>query len=92
VSGISQAISGPRVRCGVRRDRRRARGRRRGQLRLEPALKLWPIARPARSSARSIGLSDYFLPSLDDAQALAEKREPQAILDWCFAHGARACC
>jgi len=53
-------------------------------------LKLWPLARARAVICETIRLSDYFFPSLEDAQALAELREPQAILDWCFAQGARA--
>ena len=53
-------------------------------------LRLWPIARARAVIGETIGMSDYFLPSLDDAQALAGRHEPEAILDWCFARGARA--
>ena len=53
-------------------------------------LKLWPIARARAVICETIRLSDYFLPSLDDAQALSKKHDPEAILDWCFHHGASA--
>jgi 2-dehydro-3-deoxygluconokinase len=53
-------------------------------------LKLWPIARARAVICETIRLSDYFLPSRDDAQALSTKQDPDAILDWCFHHGAGA--
>ena len=53
-------------------------------------LKLWPLARARAVICETIRLADYFFPSLDDAQALANKHDPQAILDWCFHLGARA--
>ena len=53
-------------------------------------LKLWPLARARAVIRETIRLSDYFFPSLDDAQALARKHRPEAIVDWCFDLGARA--
>jgi len=52
-------------------------------------LKLWPLARARAVIRETIGLSEYFLPSIEDAQALAGAQDPDAILDWCFAAGAR---
>lgn len=52
-------------------------------------LKLWPLKRAQAIIRATIGLSDYFLPSLEDAQLFTELQEPEAILDWCFAAGAR---
>ena len=52
-------------------------------------LKLWPIERAREVIIASLGLSDYALPSLEDMQALSGLNEPNAILDWCFHHGAR---
>ena len=43
-----------------------------------------------RIIGETIGLSDYFFPSLEDGQALSKKRDPEAMLDWCFAHKASA--
>lgn len=90
VSGISQAISGPAcdaVFAAI--GEARAAGvavSYDSNLRL----KLWPIARARAIICETIRLSDYFLPSLDDARVLSELDEPEAILDWCFHHGARA--
>jgi 2-dehydro-3-deoxygluconokinase len=52
-------------------------------------LRLWPLARARAVIGATIALSDYFFPSLEDAEALSGEREPGPILDWCFAHGAR---
>ena len=53
-------------------------------------LRLWPIARARAIIGETIALSDYFFPSLEDGQALSKKRDPEAVLDWCFAHNASA--
>jgi 2-dehydro-3-deoxygluconokinase len=52
-------------------------------------LKLWPLARARAVIRATIGLSDYFLPSIEDAQQFSGLQDPQAILDWCFEAGAR---
>ena len=52
-------------------------------------LKLWPLERAREAIIASLALSDYALPSLEDMQALSGLNEPNAILDWCFHHGAR---
>ena len=52
-------------------------------------LKLWPLERAREVITASLALSDYALPSLEDLQALSGLNEPNAILDWCFHHGAR---
>ena len=52
-------------------------------------LRLWPIEQARAVMTRTIALTDYLLPSLEDMQAIAQCDEPAAILDWCFTHGAR---
>lgn len=52
-------------------------------------LKLWPLRRAQAIVRATIPLSDYFLPSLDDARMLSGLTEAEAILDWCFDEGAR---
>lgn len=52
-------------------------------------LKLWPLMRAQAVIRATAGLSDYFLPSLEDAQLFTGLQEPDAILDWCFAAGAK---
>ncbi len=52
-------------------------------------LRLWPMARAQAIIAASIGLTDYFLPSLEDASALSGLDDPDHIIDWCHRLGAR---
>lgn len=52
-------------------------------------LKLWPLDRARAIIRATIALCDYFLPSLEDAQAFTGLAEPNAIIDWCLAAGAR---
>jgi len=51
-------------------------------------LKLWPIDRARTIITRTIALSDYLLPSLEDMQSITGLASPDAILDWCFEQGA----
>ena len=51
-------------------------------------LKLWPLERARAVIAATIALSDWFLPSLDEAIQISGVSEPQAILDWCHVRGA----
>lgn len=52
-------------------------------------LKLWPLERARAIIKATIALSDLFLPSIEDARELSSLAEPDAILDWCLAAGAR---
>lgn len=52
-------------------------------------LTLWSLKRAKAIIEASISLSDYFLPSLEDAKALTGLSQPEAILDWAFRSGAR---
>lgn len=52
-------------------------------------LKLWPLTRARAVIRATIAMSDYFLPSLEDAQQFSGLQEADAILDWCFEAGAR---
>ena len=51
-------------------------------------LKLWPLARARAVIVATLPLSDWFLPSLDEAALLSGASEANAILDWCHASGA----
>ena len=51
-------------------------------------LKLWPLETARRVIADTIALTDALLPSLEDLQVVSALAAPDAILDWCFAHGA----
>ncbi|MES2631963.1 MAG: sugar kinase [Pseudomonadota bacterium] len=52
-------------------------------------LKLWSIEDARTVLTRAIGLSDIFLPSIDDVSALSGLEDPDAIVDWSHALGAR---
>ena len=52
-------------------------------------LKLWPLARAQACIAQAVALCDIFLPSLEDMVTLTGLTEPNAILDWSHARGAR---
>lgn len=52
-------------------------------------LKLWPLARAQACIAQAVALCDIFLPSLEDMQALTGLSDPDAIVDWGHARGAR---
>lgn len=51
-------------------------------------LRLWPLARAREVIRSTLAQADYFLLSLEDAEALCGLRDPEAIVDWC--HGAGA--
>ena len=51
-------------------------------------LKLWSLDTARQVIGDTIALTDYLLPSLEDLQAASGLEAPDAILDWCFAHGA----
>ena len=89
LSGISQAISGSAcatVFAAI--DMARAAG---VQVSFDTnlRLRLWTIEEAREVMTRTIGLTDYLLPSLEDLQTLTGRDAPDAILDWCFEHGAR---
>ncbi|MEO8003958.1 MAG: sugar kinase [Betaproteobacteria bacterium] len=51
-------------------------------------LRLWPLARAREVIKTTLAQADYFLLSLEDADALCGLRDPDAIVNWC--HGAGA--
>ena len=51
-------------------------------------LRLWPLARAREVITATVALADYFLLSLEDAEALCGLKEPDAIVDWCHRAGA----
>jgi len=90
VSGISQAISGSaRDTVAAAIALARAAGVK-VSYDTNLRLKLWPLDTARAAIAATIGAADYLLPSLEDLQAVSGLEGPDAILDWCFAHGARA--
>jgi len=52
-------------------------------------LRLWSVARAKAVITATIGLADYFLPSLDDVKVLSDLSQPEAIVDWAHRLGAR---
>jgi 2-dehydro-3-deoxygluconokinase len=52
-------------------------------------LRLWPLSRAKAVITATIPLADYFLPSLDDVQALSGLEQPEAIVDWSHRLGAK---
>lgn len=52
-------------------------------------LSLWPIDRARACITEAVRLCDLFLPSMDDMTALTGLQQPDAVLDWSHAQGAR---
>jgi 2-dehydro-3-deoxygluconokinase len=52
-------------------------------------LKLWPLDAARTAMQEVIGLTDIFLPSLDDVTALSGLQEPHEIVQWSHALGAK---
>lgn len=52
-------------------------------------LRLWPLARARAVIGATIALADYFLLSMEDAEALCGRKDADAILDWCHEAGAK---
>ncbi len=53
-------------------------------------LKLWPLARARALIMTAAAMSDYFFPSVEDAQALSGLTDADAIVDWAHRLGAKA--
>jgi 2-dehydro-3-deoxygluconokinase len=51
-------------------------------------LRLWPLVRAREVITATLAQADYFLLSLEDAEALCGLKEPDAIIDWCHRAGA----
>jgi 2-dehydro-3-deoxygluconokinase len=90
VSAISQAISASAcdtVFAAI--DLARKAG---AQVSFDPNLRLslWPMARARAVITATIALTDLFLPSLDEAVALAGTDDVPTIFAWCRQQGARA--
>ena len=52
-------------------------------------LRLWPLARARAVITATLSQADYFLLSMEDAEALCGLKDPDAILDWCHRRGAK---
>ncbi len=87
VSGISQAISTSACDTVLAAlELARAGGAR---VSFDPNLreKLWPLPRARAIILGTMAQCDVFLPSLDEARQLSGCEAPEAVLDWCHAHG-----
>ena len=51
--------------------------------------RLWPAPRARAVIGAALSMSDLFLLSIDEAQALCGLDQPDAVLDWCHRRGAR---
>jgi 2-dehydro-3-deoxygluconokinase len=90
ISAISQAISvGACDTVFAAIERARAAGT---QVSFDPNLRLalWPLARARAIICATIGMTDLFMPSLDEAVALAGTDEVETVFAWCRAQGARS--
>jgi 2-dehydro-3-deoxygluconokinase len=52
-------------------------------------LKLWPLARARAMISAAAAMSDYFFPSIEDAEALSGRKGPEANLEWAHRLGAK---
>jgi 2-dehydro-3-deoxygluconokinase len=52
-------------------------------------LKLWPLELARATITRAAALCDVFLPSMEDAATLSGLHEPDAVVDWSHALGAK---
>ena len=52
--------------------------------------RLWPAARALALTRQVLASCDLFLPSVDEVQALTGLADPESIIDWAHAQGARA--
>jgi 2-dehydro-3-deoxygluconokinase len=88
-SGISMAISDSACESVLEAFRSAKKAKRKISFDSNLRLKLWPLARAREASAAAIALSDYFFPSMEDAEALSGLKDPDAILDWAHRLGAK---
>ncbi len=89
-SGISMAISA--CACDAVFAAFEAARAARAKLSFDPnlRLKLWPLARARATIGAGAAMADYFFPSAEDARALCGREEPDAMIDWAHALGAKA--
>jgi 2-dehydro-3-deoxygluconokinase len=85
-SGISMAISDS-ASATVLHALRTATGKRSFDSNLR--LRLWPIEKARAAIAQAVAMTDYFFPSLEDAEALSGLKDPHAMVGWAHALGAK---
>lgn len=89
VSGISLAISPTACETALQAMREARKTQTLVSFDSNLRLKLWSLEQARASIAQAVGLSDLFLPSLEDMTALTGATDPDAIVDWSHEHGAR---
>jgi 2-dehydro-3-deoxygluconokinase len=89
VSGISLAISASACDTVLAAQSIARRTGTRVSLDANLRLKLWPLPRARACLTAALADCDLFLPSLEDMQTLSGLDAPDAIVDWCHAHGAQ---
>ena len=52
-------------------------------------LKLWPLDRARAAIAAAAAMADYCFPSAEDAHALCDRDDPDAMIDWAHGLGAK---
>ena len=88
-SGISQAISATtRQQCALAVAHARSHGVR-VSFDSNLRLKLWPLELARQHMLQAIFSCDLFLPSIDDVTAISGLADPQAVLNWAHALGAK---
>jgi 2-dehydro-3-deoxygluconokinase len=88
VSGISQAISDSACDTVFAAIEAAREAGARISFDCNVRLKLWPLPRARAVIMATMPLCHWFLPSLDEAAQLSGRDSPDAIIDWCHAHGA----
>lgn len=89
VSGISLAISATACATVLAAMRLAREAQTAVSLDSNLRLKLWPLAQARQVTEEAVGLCDLFLPSLEDMTTLIGLSDPDAIVDWSHAQGAR---
>lgn len=88
-SGISQAISASACDAVLHAFARAREAGARTAFDANLRLKLWPLARARAVIVATIGLADYFFPSVDELHLLSGLDDPDEMIDWCHRSGAR---
>ena len=87
-SGISQAISASACEAVARAIAVAKQAGARFVYDSNLRLRLWPLARAREVITATLAQADYFLLSMEDAEALCGLKDPDAIVDWCHRAGA----
>ena len=89
LSGISMAISRSACATSLQAMREARASQTMVSFDSNLRLKLWSLKEARAGITQAVALCDLFLPSLEDMEALTGLTDPDAIVDWSHAHGAR---